>query len=175
MILNSFNLPIVRSDLMGLPITKLNLGCGTDIKTDFLNLDIRPLDGVDIVCDIQNLYFIKDNSVEELLAYDVLEHFTFLRTSEILKHWISKLAPKGTIIIRVPDLEKILNKLVNYQLPVFEAQRLVFGGQDYPENFHMAGFSEGMLEGLLLGCGCSEVIQVVREDDSHNVTLVARK
>lgn len=175
MTLNSFNLPIVKSDLVNLKMTKLNLGCGPDIKDDFVNLDIRPLDGVDIVCDIQSLYFVKDDSVEELLAYDVLEHFSFLKTTKILKHWISKLASKGTIVVRVPDLEKILNKLVNHKLPIFEAQRLVFGGQDYPENFHLAGFSEGMLEGLLLGCGCSEVIQVVREEDSHNVTLVARK
>lgn len=153
---------------------KLNLGAGEDIKPDFVNIDIRPLEGINIVADISNLDFI-DEQVEEINAYDVLEHFPFSVIPEILHNWISKLRPGGKIIVRVPDLQKILTKFVEGKLPTFEAQRLIFGGQDYEHNFHFAGFTEGVLEGLLLGCGCSEVIQVVREEDSHNVTLVARR
>lgn len=153
---------------------KLNLGCGEDIKEGYLNIDIRLLPGVDLVWDVSNL---PDNitEVEEINAYDILEHFPFARTREILLHWISRLKPGGKIIVRVPDLQKILTKLVENKLPDFEAQRLVFGGQEYIGNFHFAGFTQGMLEGYLLGCGCSEVIQVVREENSHNVTLVAKK
>jgi hypothetical protein len=54
-------------------------------------------------------------------------------------------------------------------------QRLIYGGQDYEFNFHKAGFTGDMLEGYLLGCGCSRIIQVVRERDTFNVTVVARK
>lgn len=156
---------------------KLNLGCGEDIRADYLNVDIRPLPGVDVVSDVCDLPndLVPSESFTEIIAYDVLEHISFLKTSETLRHWISKLSPGGTIVVRVPDLAKILDRFVNGKLPAFEAQRLVFGEQDYLSNFHTAGFTEGMLEGLLLGCGCSEVIQVVREEDSHNVTLVARK
>lgn len=153
---------------------KLNLGCGTDIKKGFCNVDIRKIDGVDMVADVRSLP-VPDNSIEEINAYDVLEHLPFQETVSTLTHWIDKLKPGGKIIVRVPDLEKILRKLVNNELPAFEAQRLVFGGQDYPENFHSAGFTGAMLEGLCLGCGCSEIIQLVRENDSHNVTVVARK
>jgi len=154
---------------------KFNLGCGEDIREDYVNIDSRDIENLDIRADIRNLVFIPDETVEEFLCYDVLEHFSFLDTAAILSHWISKLKPGGQIIVRVPDIEKILHNFVHGELPVFEAQRLVFGGQDYPQNFHFAGFTEGTLEGLLLGCGCSEVVQAIREDDSHNVTLVARK
>lgn len=156
---------------------KLNLGCGSDIKKDFINIDIRSLPGVDLVADITFLPpdRFAPGTVEEINAYDVLEHIPFPHVPKVLGYWISLLQNGGKIIVRVPDLAKILDKFVNGKLPAFEAQRLVFGGQDYEYNFHCAGFTEGMLEGLLLGCGCSEVIQVVREDDSHNVTLVARK
>jgi hypothetical protein len=155
---------------------KLNLGCGTDIKPDFVNIDIRHTPGVNLISDVSNLDDLyQDNSVDEIHAYDLLEHFSFLITRKVLSNWISKLKPGGTIIVRVPDLEKILDRFVNGNLPAFEAQRLVFGGQDYEFNYHYAGFTEGMLEGLLLGCGCSEVIQVVREKETHNVTLVGRK
>lgn len=157
-------------------MTKLNLGCGTDIKEGFTNIDIRPLPGVNLVCDISNLDdLFQDSTIDEIHAYDVLEHFSFRITSRVLQNWIKKLKPGGQIIVRVPDLQKILDRFANGQLPAFEAQRLVFGGQDYEFNYHYAGFTEGMLEGLILGCGCSEVIQVVRNSDDHNVTLVARK
>lgn len=154
---------------------RLNLGCGSDIKEGFVNIDIRELPGVDLVADVRILSTILDDSVDEINAYDVLEHFSFRDTTTVLKCWIAKLKVGGKIIIRVPDIQKILIKLVDGTLPAFEAQRLIFGGQDYPENFHCAGFTEGVLEGMLRGCGCSEIIQVVREENSHNVTLVARK
>ena len=153
---------------------KLNLGCGTDIKKEFINIDFRSLPGVNMIADIENLdELFADNTVDEINAYDVLEHFSFIKTTSVLRNWIKKLKPKGKIIVRVPDLEKILAQLVNYKLPIFEAQRLIYGGQDYEGNFHFAGFTQGLLEGLLLGCGCSEIIQVIKEPDSHNVTVVA--
>ena len=34
---------------------KLNLGCGTDIKKGYINLDVAKLDGVDVVHDINRL------------------------------------------------------------------------------------------------------------------------
>lgn len=157
-------------------MTKVNLGCGTDIKPGFVNIDARPLRGVDIVADIANLdKLFVDESLDEINAYDVLEHFSFTITRPVLSNWIKKLKPSGKIIVRVPDLDKILTRFKAGALPFFEAQRLIFGGQDYEFNFHYAGFTQELLEGLLLGCGCSQIIQVVREDDSHNVTIVALK
>ena len=153
---------------------KLNLGCGTDHHQDCVNIDIRAVSGVDLICDIRELPY-KPEEVDEIRAYDVLEHFPYAQVPKIITKWIDLLKKGGLIIARVPDLEKILAALLKSSLPVFEAQRLVFGGQDHEYNFHSTGFSQGLLEGLLLGCGCSEVIQVIRDDKDYNVTLVARK
>jgi predicted SAM-dependent methyltransferase len=162
-------------DLSELKEVKVNLGCGTLLSAGYINIDIRNVPGV-IQSDVKNLdHLFNDNTIDEITAYDVLEHFPFMQIRDILSNWIRKLKPGGKIVVRVPDLEKILNRYVTKKLPFFEAQRLIFGGQDYAYNFHYVGFTEGVLEGYLLGCGCSEVIQVVREDTSHNVTLVARK
>lgn len=155
---------------------RLNLGCNSDIRDTYINIDILDtIEGVDIVADVKNLLFIQKESVEEILAYDLLEHFPFSETTAILKNWISKLKKDGKIIVRVPDLEKISKKVVDGTLPIFEAQRLIYGGQDYEFNFHFAGFTSGMLEGLLLASGCTSIVQIVRENDSHNVTIVAKK
>lgn len=153
---------------------KLNLGSGSDHHEDCVNIDIRSVPDIDLVCDIRKLPY-KPEEVDEIRSYDVLEHFPYAQVPGILRYWIGLLKKNGTIIVRVPDLEKILQALLSSKLPLFEAQRLVFGGQDHAYNFHSTGFSQGLLEGLLLGSGCSEVIQVIRDDNDHNVTLVARK
>lgn len=55
---------------------KLNLGCGKDIKTGWVNLDsIAKLPGIDICHDLENLPLpFGDNTFDEVLCQSVLEH-----------------------------------------------------------------------------------------------------
>ncbi len=47
--------------------TKLNFGCGKDIRKDYVNMDIVKLNGVDVVHDFNKLpYPFKDNAFEEI-------------------------------------------------------------------------------------------------------------
>ena len=65
---------------------KLNLGCGDDIKKGYVNIDVRNLPGVNIVGDVCNLPFEK-NSIDEILALDVYEHVSYLKSQVLLIHW----------------------------------------------------------------------------------------
>jgi len=38
---------------------QLNLGCGKDIRKGYVNLDIYPLEGVDVVADIEKNCLLK--------------------------------------------------------------------------------------------------------------------
>lgn len=155
---------------------KLNLGSNIDLRDTHINVDIMDFEGLDLRCDIKNLHeYMPANSFDELLAYDVLEHFPFAETKQLLADWVCWLAPGGKIIVRTPDMRKLSKALLDGKLPVFEVSRLLYGGQDYQWNYHMAGFDGSFLEGLLLGVGCKEVIQIVHEEDTFNVTVVARK
>ena len=81
--------------------TKLNVGCGTDVKVGFVNIDIVPLPGVDIVHDLQSLPWpFENNLFDEIHLIHVLEHLTdTVGTLEEL-HRIS--APDAKVTIRVP-------------------------------------------------------------------------
>jgi ubiquinone/menaquinone biosynthesis C-methylase UbiE len=58
-----------------LKFDKLNLGCGTDIKEGFVNLDVFKFKGVDIVHDLNKFPFpFPDNSFSYVLISHVLEH-----------------------------------------------------------------------------------------------------
>lgn len=53
---------------------KLNLGCGKKIKKGYVNLDLFPLPGVDVVADVNKKLPFEDNMFEEILTEHVLEH-----------------------------------------------------------------------------------------------------
>ena len=136
--------------------------------------------GVDLLYDLsRSLDFIPSISANEILAYDVLEHFPFGKVPKILNDWVRILNIDGKIVIRVPDMRFIAKRLLSGELPAFEVQRLLFGGQENDHDFHCMGFTGDFLEALLIGCGCSKIIQRVQGENedppSHNVTLVAVK
>jgi SAM-dependent methyltransferase len=70
------NPPLYRSP--GAGAQRLHLGCGTDIRQGWINLDARALPGVDVVADLDRCREVPlpfpDNSIDEFLANHVLEH-----------------------------------------------------------------------------------------------------
>ena len=81
---------------------RLNLGCGTDIRPGWVNVDYQPGPGVDVVANLETfkgMPFEKD-SVDEMLLSHVLEHLhNPLAVMEGL--WIIA-KPGATLTIRVP-------------------------------------------------------------------------
>lgn len=48
---------------------KLNLGCGTDIRKGWINLDIAKLDGIDVIHDVNNVPLpFEDNTFDYVLC-----------------------------------------------------------------------------------------------------------
>ena len=55
-------------------LTKLNLGCGRDCHPDFINLDLAPFPGVDLIHDLQTPWPFPNDRFTEIHANQVLEH-----------------------------------------------------------------------------------------------------
>jgi len=54
---------------------RLDIGCGRNKHEGFIGVDKEPLPGVDVVHDLNELPWpFPDNSVEEIIAFNVLEH-----------------------------------------------------------------------------------------------------
>jgi len=79
---------------------KLNVGCGTDIKPGWINLDSAKIKGVDVVHDIEKLplpFFSEE--FDEILCQDVLEHVEYIAVLRDLHRTLKK---GGKLSIRVP-------------------------------------------------------------------------
>ncbi len=82
-------------------LAKLNLGCGRDIKKDFINVDYKKFDGVDLVYDLNKIpYPFKDNTFDEILLRNILEHLE--NPLSILKEVRRISKPHAKIFIKAP-------------------------------------------------------------------------
>jgi SAM-dependent methyltransferase len=53
---------------------RINVGCGLEILPGWVNADIAPLRGVDVVCDLDDIWPWDDNAADEVFAKHVFEH-----------------------------------------------------------------------------------------------------
>lgn len=151
---------------------KLNLGCGTDIRDGFINVDVRQMDGVDVVATLEKLPF-PDDYADYILAQDVLEHFCKIELIEVVNEIKRVLKPDGILDMRSPDCEQIINKYAKKELDIDSTLGYIFGGQDYVQNVHKIGFTKGNCRYLLELMGFN--ILELYTCDATNLRCVAQK
>ena len=83
---------------------RLNLGCGRNILPDWINVDIVPLDGVDIIANLDDCQNTKlpfaDNEIDEFFASHLIEHLHKPLPFMAELHRIAK--PNAKATFRVP-------------------------------------------------------------------------
>jgi len=160
---------------------KLNLGCGEDIRSEYVNCDIRIVRGVDVQLDLEHASLpFRSESADEILLKDALEHVSWRKVDLVLKECFRILKPGGTVIIQAPDLEAIAKKVIlnpDFRYgDLYEYKAIsfwVYGGQDYPENTHKAGFTIPTLTRLLEEIGFK--VNSIENDGGTNLICVASK
>ena len=83
---------------------KLHLACGHDYLEDYINIDLyAPEDAkCDVRFDVTKLPY-PDNSVDEIRAFHIIEHFDFFEIQNVLKEWHRVLKPGGRLWLETPD------------------------------------------------------------------------
>jgi len=130
---------------------KLNLGCGGDKREGYVNVDIRKEVNPDRIMDLEKTPYPFDNeSVDEILAKDVIEHFSFRNVERVVKEWHRILKKGGKLVIQTPDLDAILKAIKDGKIKGWwQISYWLYGGQDYPENTHRLIFTKKEIRKLL--------------------------
>ena len=139
---------------------KLNIGAGKTALPGFEPWDIKngrkafPLD-------------VPDNSVEEIYASHVLEHFGWRQTVAVLRDWTRALEPGGRLRVAVPDFDKIVDAYRSRE-PNTPVEAFLLGGQTDAHDVHHALFTEEKLHEAMRRAGllCMKQFEPVVKDCS---------
>jgi predicted SAM-dependent methyltransferase len=142
---------------------KLHLGCGTKHLEGYTNIDIRYLPGVDEVNNIRFLRNYKENSVDEIYACHVLEHFGRWEYKDVLKRWFEILKPGGKLRLAVPNFSAVCSYYIKTG-DLESIMGLLYGGQDYDENYHYVTFDFNSLSNDLRSIGYKTILEWNTED-----------
>jgi|GEM_PF-1255886 len=96
----TIDIPIYQTSFK---IMRVDLGCGISKSADFIGVDLCPGVGVDIVADLNQTFPFEDNSVDEIKAYDVVEHLQD-RLHTMNEIWRA-CKPGALVDIRVPSTD----------------------------------------------------------------------
>ena len=139
---------------------RLNLGGVGDGKSGkipgFLMVDLQDILDVDVVADCSDLHMFKDDSVSEVYASNILEHFKHLDSVNVLKEWCRILKPGSTCWISVPDMDANFRLYKQYGLVPWVVN-IIWGDQYHPYAFHYVNFTFASLAKCVLDAGFSDI------------------
>lgn len=135
---------------------KLHIGCGKKYLPGYKHLDIINYPHVDYVTKADNLSMFENESLEEIYACHILEHFSRTEIKNVLKEWSRCLMGGGILRIAVPDFEAIVMEYLSSG-DLERVMGLLYGGQDYEYNFHFQTYDFKRMEHLLTDAGFSKI------------------
>jgi predicted SAM-dependent methyltransferase len=173
---------------------KLNLGCGKKILQGYDNIDLNNKCKNVIDCDIRYLQQYANESIEEIILHNVLEHLANKDLRPALKEWNRILKINGIINIHVPNVIGAVKAFLNNKLITigfarhyknWSAEEVLFqmlygradilGDNDPIECQHMTGFSYNRLNRFLKECGFEIIKYNDNTDTDQNLEIIAKK
>lgn len=139
---------------------KLNIGCGTDLRRGYVNMDIRPIRGATQADMLKGLP-LSDAIVTEVLALDFLEHFLRLDLrTRVLPELRRVMASGARLFARLPDLDRMVSDYTSGAVSAYHTARRIHGGQDYDTNIHYWSYTEEAIAEVLIEAGFEHVKRV---------------
>tara|TARA_R110000824_G_scaffold205858_1_gene390795 strand:+ start:2823 stop:3344 length:522 start_codon:yes stop_codon:yes gene_type:complete len=134
---------------------RLNLGCANDILDGYVNIDIHHKNPKVLIEDVKNLHWLENNSVDTILAKDVLEHLSFSEGLDAIKEWSRVLKQGGSFYIQTINLPIQIEAFQEGVWDLSDFNHMVFAGVGWvdgitrPGDFHKSAYTFNYLEKIL--------------------------
>lgn len=99
-------------------LVKLNVGCGTDYKDGWINIDNNSDDNIqnlDLNWDLTRPLPFDDNTVDFIFNEHFIEHLTVEEGQRAIRDLMRVLKPGGVIRMATPDLEVTVDKYLHLE------------------------------------------------------------
>jgi ABC-type polysaccharide/polyol phosphate transport system ATPase subunit/glycosyltransferase involved in cell wall biosynthesis len=141
-------------------IKKIDIGAGSRISPDYVHLDSRGIDHIEIVCPAGTLP-IPDGMLDEVYSRHTIEHFAGNDIRNVLSEWTRVLKNGGKLVLNYPDFDKYIEWFGEKQdLPIEEKSRLIYGDQNYSENVHRCAINDAGVEAMLRDLGLTDIASI---------------
>ena len=117
---------------------KLHLGCGGDLKKDYINIDIQS--PFDVQHDLRKSLPYKDGSIDEIFSDDVIQMFSREEWKFVKKDWVRVLKSGGKLDIICWDFIWVLKTFIEHPEIPYNMQR-IYAGQGDEWDFFKNGFT----------------------------------
>ncbi|MFC1508550.1 hypothetical protein ACFL60_02560 [Candidatus Omnitrophota bacterium] len=171
---------------------KLHVGCGLNKLDGYINIDIAPLEGCDVVMDItKDSGVIPDDIAVEVRMENVFEHFYRVEQSRVLKEFYRILKKGGRlIIVNLPNFDALIEAylkkekgIIGPEFDLFNVYRFTHGEPEQGENqvnqLHKDIFTKKSTRGLLESAGfrIEEIEDKIYAQEKHAlcITVIAVK
>jgi SAM-dependent methyltransferase len=153
---------------------RLNLGSGNDYMEGWINIDQYAPHKVDARFDIIKLPY-DNNTVDEIKAFHVIEHFPWSKGNEALREWYRVLKPQGRLWLETPDFLASCREYVNGDNNVRNILNGHFFSEagDTPGQLHYLLFSEEQLA-MQLGWAGFHSIKRIEPSSGYSKSLPTR-
>jgi glycosyltransferase involved in cell wall biosynthesis/tetratricopeptide (TPR) repeat protein/predicted SAM-dependent methyltransferase len=172
---------------------RLEIGSGNTPQRGYEHLDARAdLPDIDHVADIRHALPFPSGTFDEVMSRSCIEHVSWREVRQVLTEWGRILKPGGVLDVWTPDFEYLCRQYIarkddRHLDPALadESRRAfggydtsawaiikMFGGQDYPENFHGTVMDEDVLTRVLEASGFTHV---QRREPFTGLRLLARR
>lgn len=156
---------------------KLNLGCGNNKITGYVNIDVEPSVKPDKVCNflIEALPY-EDSSVAEILLLHTIEHIRKDYHPRILSEIQRVLKSDGRVLIAYPEFLKCVeNWKTNHRGKKTFWEHTIFGRQLYPSDFHVCIMDTAEFTKTLRNYGFKNISSRPEPDEPFNTIITAVK
>ncbi len=170
---------------------KLHIGCGLKKLNGYINIDIVPLEGCDVVMDaVNDAHVIPSDIAVEIRTENVFEHFFRFQQVKTLKEYHRILKKGGKFIIKgLPNFDAIIDAylkkkkgIIGKEFDLFNVYRLTHGEPEQGNVFnqlHKDIFTKQSISELLEKVGFRiesiENEKFVDEEDPLCISITALK
>lgn len=123
-----------------------------------VTFDIREETKPDVVCDVRFLP-VPNETFDVVHSSHTLEHFSYLTVDKVLREWTRILKVGGELRLRLPNLRWSAKRIAEDMMSPYD-YKVLYGGQEYPKNFHGSGYTPNTIKALIESLGLYENIQV---------------
>lgn len=113
-----------------------------------------------MICNAEKLDMFADNSIDEIYAGHLLEHFDMHEGKLALQEWKRVLKKGGVITITIPDFKKGLDCLLKGEIGLEWFNQIVFGANDRKRQEHHQAFDLNILAHTMDEAGFIDLIEV---------------